>query len=84
MGVKRGNPVEFTREWTNHHTIGEGEFGIAIEDARADKTVMVELANGSRYLAKYIHAYAWTGWVPDELEELYEKYNADNDFDDDY
>jgi hypothetical protein len=85
-GVKKGNPVEFTREYVAHYDVGDGEndlavFGIAIEDERSDRTVMVELADGTTYLARYIHAYAWGGWLPDNLEETYLKHNpSDQDF----
>lgn len=81
MGVKKGNPVEFTREFKQHHVVGEGEFGIAIEDERADRTVTVELADGSTFLAKHIIACAWGGWLPDDLEDVYLKHNQDQDFD---
>lgn len=76
-GVKKGNPVEFTREHHQSYTIGgdDGEYGIAIEDERPDHSVMVELADGTTYLAKHIHAYAWGGWIPEELEPTFMKHN---------
>jgi len=80
--IQKGNPVEFTRTQQRYHKTGDGEFGIAIEDERPNVTVMVELADGSHYLARHIHAYAWGGWLPEELEPVYEKYNRGSD--DDY
>lgn len=76
--IKKGNPVEFTRKYQRHYAMGDGEFGIAVEDERPDGSVTVELADGSKYLARHIHAYAWGGWLPEELEPAYAKYN---DFD---
>lgn len=74
--IKKGNPIEFTRTNPRSYSMGSGEYGIAIEDERADASVMVELADGSTYLARYIHAYAWGGWLPDELEPVYAKHNT--------
>ena len=83
--IKKGHPVEFTRKYAQHHTAGDGEFGIAIEDERPDRTVTVELADGSHYLARYIHAYAWAGWLPEELEPVWAKYHPESEgpFDED-
>jgi hypothetical protein len=78
MRIKKGNPVEFTRQSVQHHTIGEGEFGIAIEDEQPDLTVKVELGSGEIYTARYIHAYAWGGWLPEDLEQVYLKHNPDS------
>lgn len=75
--IEKGNLVEFTRVPKQSYTMGDGEYGVAIEDERPNRTVMVELADGSRYLARYIHAYAWAGWFPEELEPVFEKYNRD-------
>ncbi len=76
--IEKGDPVEFTRTAQRSYTMGDGEFGIAIEDERPNMTVMVELADGSHYLAKHIHAYAWGSWLPEELEPVYEKYHQDD------
>ena len=73
--IKKGNPVEFTRDYRQYYTMGTGEYGIAIEDERLDRSVTVELADGSTYLAKHIHDYAWMGWLPDELEKVRYKHN---------
>jgi len=72
--VKRGDLVEFTRDYRIDYTVGDGEFGVAVEDERSDRTVLVELADGSTYRARFIHAYAWGGWMPEELESTYMKY----------
>lgn len=74
-GIKKGNPVEFIRERRAHANLGEGEFGIAIEDGHSDGSVIVELADGTNYLAMYVIAYAWAGWLPEDLEAAYEKHN---------
>jgi hypothetical protein len=37
-------------------------------------TVKVETSRGTE-LARYIYAYAWMGWVPEDLEAIYEKHN---------
>jgi hypothetical protein len=79
--VKKGNPVEFTRKHIQHYTMGDGEYGIAIEDERADGSVKVELASGEIYLAKHIHAFAWGGWMPEDLEKVWIKHNPPS-FDD--
>lgn len=78
--IQVGDPVEFTREHIANYTVGDGEYGIAIENERSDGSVMVELADGSTYLAKHIHAFAWSGWLPDDLEAVYNKYNDDFDY----
>lgn len=80
-GIKKGNPVEFTREYVRDYDIGDGEYGIAIEDEAADKTVKVELADGSIYQARYIHAYAWAGWLPDDLEAVHIKHTLGSGMD---
>src|ERR1700733_11893924 len=75
--IRTGNPVEFTREHRQNYTMGDGLFGIAIEDERADGSVKVEMADGTIYHARHIHAYAWHGWLPEDLEPVYAKYNKD-------
>ena len=81
--IKKGEPVEFTRTYNGHHKIGDGEYGIATENERPDGSVTVELADGSSYLAKHIHACSWFGWLPEGLEDVQEKYeDYDDDFDD--
>jgi hypothetical protein len=84
MKIKKGDPVEFTRQYKQHHTLGEGEYGIATEDERSDHSVQVELADGSTYLARHICAYAWAGWLPENLEETHLKYNPPYQDDEDY
>lgn len=78
--IKQGNAVEFTLKHPGaHYAMGgkDARYGIAIEEERTDGSVTVELADGTTYLAKYIHAYAWSGWLPDDLEEAYMKHNPD-------
>lgn len=80
--IKKGNPVEFLREHKDYVIVGDGEVGIATENERSDGTVTVELANGSTFLAKHIVAYAWGGWLPEDLEATYDKYNYSSSADD--
>lgn len=35
-----------------------------------------ELPDGSTFLARHVHAFAWGGWLPEELEKTYDKHNA--------
>lgn len=82
MRIQKGHPVEFTREYVSNYVVGEGEFGIAVENERTDNTVCVELADGTHYLAKHIHAYGWAGWIPEELEDAHSRlspYENDSD-----
>jgi hypothetical protein len=83
-GIKKGDPVEFTRDYRQHYATGDGEYGIAIEGERSDNSVTVELANGFIYLARYIHACSWVGWIPEDLEEVQYKHNSDENYDDYY
>lgn len=83
MLIKKGNPVEFLREPKAHVEVGNGEFGIATEDENSDGSVQVELSDGSFFQARHIIAYAWGGWLPEELEKVYLKHNPDSfDFED--
>lgn len=72
--IRKGDPVEFSREYIAHYIMGTGEIGIATEDERVSGSVTVELADGSTLLAVHIHAYAWAGWLPEELESVRMKY----------
>lgn len=74
--IKKGAPVEFMRNRVSNFSPGDGEVGIAAEDSLADGSVKVELADGSFYQAKHIYAHSWGGWLPEDLEEIYERYNT--------
>jgi hypothetical protein len=79
--IKKGNAVEFTRDYRQNYTMGTGEYGIAVEDERSDHSVTVELKDGSTYRARHIHAYAWMGWIPEELEDAQMRHSPPDDYD---
>ena len=82
LEIKKGDLVEFTDEYHFDYTLGDkklARYGVAIQ-AEDSEGVVVELADGSQVKAKHIHAASWGGWIPEELEEIWEKYN--NDYDD--
>ena len=80
MSVKKGDMVEFAREHYTHYPPADKSkilFGVAIENEKTVMgfpTVKVETVKGIE-IAKYIYAYAWMGWVPEDLEAIYEKHN---------
>jgi hypothetical protein len=83
MNVKKGDPVEFTRDYRQSYTLGTGEYGIAIED-ETPRGVRVEMADGSIVLAEHIHACSWGGWLPEDLEDAFERHNPPEDLYGDY
>ncbi len=78
--IKKGDLVEFTRTPVRHYTMGDGEVGVATEDERPDGSVRVELANRSTFQARYIHAYGWGGWMPEDIEPIWAKYHGGDDY----
>lgn len=73
--IKRGDFIEFTDKHYQHYPPKDTsviKFGIALEDTDAIDNVKVRTKNGEE-IAKVIHAYAWAGWIPEELEEIYVK-----------
>lgn len=80
--IKKGAFVEFDQPFHMKGSTyvygedGEGTFGIAIEDSdEAKQRVLLQLADRSK---KHVHlsridAHSWAGWVPEELEQLYEE-----------
>lgn len=85
-GVKRGELVEFTREHVQHYDGKDALFGVATEDERPDGSVEVEMGDGTKQVARHIHSYAWGGWIPEELEDVYDKYMPEEiiDWEDDF
>lgn len=81
--IRKGDPVEFTLKNPYPGTYsGEGAlFGIATEDERPNRTVEVEMADGSKQVVIHIHAYAWSGWLPDDLEKIAAKYAPADELD---
>ena len=82
MTIKRGDFIEFTDEWYINYPPPDKskiKFGIAIEDTDSLDNVKVRTVEGIE-TAKCIHAYAWAGWIPEELEEIYNKeFNDDGE-----
>lgn len=73
--IKKGSMVEFTdKHYMNYPPEDTSviKYGIAIED-ESNHTVKVKRGDGSIEVARYIHAYGWAGWVPDELQKLIEE-----------
>lgn len=81
MSIKRGDLVEFSdRHYHNYPPADPSliRYGVAIEDARTDNSpVRVETADGSIFTARYIYASGWAGWMPEDLESVYERINVD-------
>jgi hypothetical protein len=86
MTVKKGDLVEFTKETYSLDYPPEDRslilYGVAIKDENPDGSVQVEMADGRITMARNIHAYAWLGWIPDGLEEIYRELNLDSHDDD--
>lgn len=83
--VQKGHLVEFSKDY--HFSWPPADkslilMGVAIEEEKPDHTVRVETPKGI-VTARYIHAYAWLGWMPEDLEPIYEKHNAET-YDDPY
>jgi hypothetical protein len=76
--IKKGDAVEFTDNYYQNYPPKDKsviKFGVALEDEN-DGTVKVETSKGIE-IARYIYAYAWSGWMPEDLEEIYCRINAD-------
>ena len=83
MGIKKGDLVEFTNGFHLDYTLGDPElanYGVATEFERENRSVTVELANGVVKLLEpwQIMASGWSGWMPEALEKVFEKYNPDD------
>src|SRR5688572_5121729 len=80
--LKRGDLVEFTDNWYQHYPPVDTsviKWGVA-----TGKGNQVETVRGIE-TAKHIHSYAWAGWIPDEIEPIWEKYHPElmaDDWDD--
>lgn len=73
--IRKGNLVEFTDHFYTNYPPEDTSvirYGVAIEDSGAAfRECKVKLASGLIVKAGYIHAYGWSGWIPDGLEEIY-------------
>ena len=74
-----GDLVEFTDRRYQHYPPKDTRvirYGVAIEAENKEAgTVKVKLANGAEATAYHIYAYAWIGWIPDGLEDVYMEIN---------
>lgn len=64
------------------------KFGVCVEDFECGQmgpfTPKVRRGDGTEEKAKVVHFYAWAGWVPEELEDVFAEVNGfgdDFDFD---
>lgn len=83
--INRGDLVEFTDKYYTDYPPKDTSvirYGVAMENEQSDRTVKVALANGSWCIATHIHAYAWIGWIPEELEEVHAEINNYSLYDD--
>ena len=87
--VRRGELVEFTDDDYSHYPPVDASkirFGVCIEDtdlSAGNGSCRVEISSGEIVIANYVWTYAWSGWMPDDLLEIYHKYNATReDFED--
>lgn len=82
--VQRGDLVEFTDAYQADYTMGDptrARYGVAIEDSTSHDSAVVKLADGSVVTARHIMAYAWSGWMPEDLEAVYAEVKGfDNDW----
>jgi hypothetical protein len=65
--IKRGTAVEFSQN-------GLICFGICAKDGNLGGEIEVETTKG---IVKTWHilAYGWTGWMPEEITQIWEKHN---------
>jgi|PlaIllAssembly_1097288.scaffolds.fasta_scaffold1643145_2 hypothetical protein len=65
--VQRGVPVEFTHN-------GKVGFGICAKTGKLGEEIEIETTHG---IVKTWHilAYAWAGWMPEEIIKIWEKHN---------
>lgn len=74
--IKKGALVEFTDTFHRDYTIGDkryARYGICTKDLQDySKTLEVRTTKGVE-TAKFVMAHSWIGWIPEELEEIYEK-----------
>ena len=77
--IAKGNAVEYTDESVKDYTLGKSlaRFGIAVESEQ-NGTVLVETLDGiHRIPVNRVTAYGWAGWLPPELEAIWDKHNPD-------
>ena len=96
LGIKAGNLLEICQRCpdcgTNHpcgQETCQHDFAFAIENEREDEAVLARFLTGDKVIStRGIVAFAWGGWVPEELEDLYDEWRYQHgegeheDFDD--
>jgi hypothetical protein len=65
--IKRGQPVEFAHA-------NKIRFGICVKDGTLGSSIDIETSTGV-INSWHILSYGWTGWLPEELVKIWEKYN---------
>lgn len=66
--IEKGQPVEFVYD-------GRINFGICTKPAIAGLEVEIECPRYGIVKSWQILSYGWTGWLPEELVKIWEKYN---------
>jgi hypothetical protein len=80
MKFEKGDLVEFTDEYYTYYPPSDTtkiKFGVVVEDTN-DDSPRVMIADRSIVIAKIVYAYKWAGWIPEELEEIWEEFNPDD------
>jgi hypothetical protein len=88
MPIKKGDLVEYMDYPVFHFPPKDKKdvkYGISLENKDNVSNIRVRTAHGED-IAKHIYSYAWAGWIPEELEKIYEEeflFSAnDTDWDD--
>ncbi len=79
--LKRGDMVEFTDEYYKNYPPKDEskiKFGICVEDEIQGKPIKLKTKDGIE-TPNHIHALKWGGWIPEELESVYEEMFPDTD-----
>jgi len=78
--IKKGDMVEYSDDYHWNYTLGGpfAKYGVACEDEK-NNSIRVEIADGTfrTIPLNKTHAYAWAGWIPEDLESVWEKYNPE-------
>jgi hypothetical protein len=77
MTFEKGDLVEFTDDYYFYYPPSDEskiKFGVVVEDTNDDRP-RVMIADYSIVTANYVWSYKWAGWIPEELEEVWEKFN---------
>ncbi len=78
--IHKGDLVEFTDKFIRDYPPTDTSvirYGVAMADYPANVPVLVKLADGKTVYAVHIHAYGWAGWMPEDLEEVWNELNPE-------